>query len=58
MQIAQLRVKPLANDLAIPHHNRSNKGIRANFPAPELRQLKRPPEMRSIRACQQSIHID
>jgi len=58
MQIAQFSMKPLANQLAITHHNRSNKRIRANSPAPALRKLKSPPQVFAIRSFKRSIHID
>ena len=56
MQSPQLGMKPLANHTAITHNNSSDKRIGTNPTAPALRQLKRPREMRPIRACQLRIH--
>lgn len=56
MQIAQLSMKPLADDLAVTHDDRSNKRIRTDFLPPALRKLKSSSQMRLIRACELGIH--
>jgi hypothetical protein len=56
MQIAQLSVKPLADNLAVPDDHRSNERIRADSPAPALGKLKSPLQVRPVRACQLRIH--
>jgi hypothetical protein len=58
MQITQLRMEALANDLAITDDYRTDQWIWAYFSAPSLRQLKRPPEVLTIRSFKRSIHID
>jgi hypothetical protein len=56
MQSTQLGVKPLANDLTVPDHNRTNEGIRTNSTAPALSKLKRPAQMGLIHGCELGIH--
>jgi len=56
MQLPQFGMKPLANNLAVTHHNSSDKRIRTDPTTPALRKLKRPLQMRSIRACQLRFH--
>jgi len=36
MQIAQLGMKPLANNFPIPHNDSPHKRIRTDFPTPTL----------------------
>jgi hypothetical protein len=49
MQPTQLRMKPLADDLAIPSDHRPHKRIRTHSPPPVLRKLQSPQQMTSIR---------
>jgi hypothetical protein len=56
MEIPQLSVKSLANHLTIAHNHCSDKRIRANSTPSALRKLKRPREVRSIRACELRFH--
>jgi hypothetical protein len=56
MQPPQLSMKPLTNNLAIPHDHGSNQRIRTHMPAPAPSKLQRPPQMSLIRACQLRIH--
>jgi hypothetical protein len=58
MKVSQLRVKPLANDLAITHHNRPDKRIRTDPPATTLRKLQSPLQVFAIRSFQRCVHID
>jgi hypothetical protein len=58
MQLTKLSVKSLADDLAVTHHNRAYQRVWAYFSAPALRQLKRPPEVLTIRSFKRGIHID
>jgi len=56
MQIAKLRVKPLADHVPITDHNRSNKRVRTNSPAPALSKLKSSSQVRPVSACELGIH--
>ncbi len=56
MQASKLRMKPLANHLALAHNNSSDKGIGTDPPTPALGKLQRPREMAPIRAWELRIH--
>jgi hypothetical protein len=56
MQLAQLRMKSLANDLTTPHDNGSNKRIWTDFPTPMLSKLQSPLQVHPIRGCQLRVH--
>jgi hypothetical protein len=56
MQLTQFSMKPLADNLAITHHNRANEGIGADSPAPTLRKLKSSSQVRPVSACELGIH--
>jgi hypothetical protein len=58
MQIAKLRVKSLADDLAVTHDYRANQRVWAYFSTPALRKLKSPPQLLTIRGCKRGIHVD
>jgi len=58
VQITKLSVKSLADDLTIANDHRTNQGVWAYFPAPALRQPKRPPEVLTIRSFKRGVHID
>ncbi len=56
VESTELRVKSLADDLAIAYDDRAHQGIRANPPASALSKLKRPAQMGSIRGCDLAAH--
>ncbi len=56
MQTAELRVKPLADRLAIAHHNSSDERIGTHLAPPALGQLQRSTKMAPIRACELGVH--
>jgi len=56
MQAPQLRVKSLANDLTVPHNDRTHERIRADAPPPPLRKPQSPPQVLPIRACELGFH--
>jgi hypothetical protein len=56
MQSAKFGVVPLADHLPIPHHDRTDEGIRTNPPATALSQLQRPSEVPLIHACDLAVH--
>jgi len=45
MQPTQLSMKPLANNLPIPHNNSSHQRVGANAPAPTLSKHQSSPQM-------------
>jgi hypothetical protein len=56
MQLAQFGMKPLANNVAITHNHCSNKRIRTDLAAPELRKLKSSSQVRPVSACELGVH--
>jgi hypothetical protein len=56
MQISQRSMKSLANHIAAPHNNSSDKRIRTHPTTPALRKLASLPQVGFIRACQLRFH--
>jgi hypothetical protein len=52
MQIAQFSVMAFPDDGSVPYEHSPHERVRADSPPPELRQLKRPPKVLTIRSCQ------
>jgi hypothetical protein len=56
VQSAQFGMKPLADNLAISHHDRTHERIRTDSTAPALSKLKRSSQMTLIRGCDLAAH--
>jgi hypothetical protein len=56
MKPAQLGVKALANNLAIPDDHGPNQRVGADLPTPALGKLQCPLQVRPIRSCELRVH--